>query len=528
MINSIDLTKCTGCGTCFKSCSLDVFRIDTQQQSNAPCMASCPAGTDIRGYNALLQQGKVDEALALLRRANPFPAITGRVCPHPCEQKCARAAVDFPVNINAIEEYLGGISLQDALPPAKTRHLAPIAIIGSGPAGLSCAWYLTELGYAVTIFEAQPQAGGMLRYGIPAYRLPVEIVDTYIQQLREAGVAIQCNTTVGTHGDISIGTLRRRRFKAVLVATGASLSHTLPLQGMDHAGVRQGLQFLHDVRCGLITAMNGDVLVVGGGDVAMDAAITAKHLGAASVRIVARTQEADLRALPHNIADAHREGIIFSCGWSPRAIRAKHGQLTLEICPCTSKQDASGQFSAVCHEEQTECLTAAQIIFATGQRVDTKLFADELAATAQGHYAAMPDAAASSGIFAAGDAVTGPATVIHAIAGGREAAFSIHRFLRGSYVHVRKKERSLVSNLPHDGIAAIPRNERVDGTLPFDTHALLAESMRCMTCGSKAKIAYSDDCMTCFTCEVRCPSGAIDVHPFKEVLPRTLEIACEE
>lgn len=171
MIHHIDLEKCTGCGTCFKSCSLDVFRIDTNQKEISPCMAACPAGTNIRAYNALLQQGRLLEALEILRENNPFPALTGRICFHPCENSCSRASVDGAVNINGLEQFPGDMEHPET--PSPVHHIAKIAVIGSGPAGLSGALYLARMGYRATIFEAAPKAEGMLRYGIPACRIPI-------------------------------------------------------------------------------------------------------------------------------------------------------------------------------------------------------------------------------------------------------------------------------------------------------------------------------------------------------------------
>ena len=212
MINVIDQDKCIGCGTCFKSCSLDVFRLDTDQSKVSPCMAACPAGTDIRGYNALVQQGKLEEAAQKLRQANPFPGITGRICFHPCEKECARNAVDGAVNINAVEQFLGDLDLPEEQPAV--RHTAKVAVVGSGPAGLSCACFMARMGYPVTVFEAAPRPGGMLRYGIPAYRLPDAVVEAHVARLEALGVSFRCNTRIGKGGDLTLGDLRRRGYKA--------------------------------------------------------------------------------------------------------------------------------------------------------------------------------------------------------------------------------------------------------------------------------------------------------------------------
>ena len=246
MINVIDQDKCIGCGTCFKSCSLDVFRLDTDQSKVSPCMAACPAGTDIRGYNALVQQGKLEEAAQKLRQANPFPGITGRICFHPCEKECARNAVDGAVNINAVEQFLGDLDLPEEQPAV--RHTAKVAVVGSGPAGLSCACFMARMGYPVTVFEAAPRPGGMLRYGIPAYRLPDAVVEAHVARLEALGVSFRCNTRIGKGGDLTLGDLRRRGYKAFLLAPGTSLSRRIAIEGAELPGVLWGVEFLRAVR----------------------------------------------------------------------------------------------------------------------------------------------------------------------------------------------------------------------------------------------------------------------------------------
>ena len=537
MINVIDKDKCTGCGTCFKSCSLDVFRIDTDQDSRSPCMVACPAGTDIRGYNALVQQGRLEEAAHVLLQKNPFPAVTGRVCFRPCEKQCARNNVDDAVNINALEQFLGDLPVAEEAPAI--RHVARVGVIGSGPAGLSCAWYLARMGYAVTVFEEQAQPGGMLRYGIPAYRLPDAIIERQVRRLEAAGVRFSCSTKVGKGGDVSLETLRMRGYKAFLLAPGASLSRKISVPGIELPGVLWGVEFLRAVRGDTPPALHGKVVVVGGGDVAIDTAISAKRLGADSVCMVALESEAELPAYPHNQADAREEGIVMHCGWGPVRVEGEAAVRGLTVQRCLAVRDAQGAFCPSFDSGQTMTLEADTIILAIGQTPELLPFDDEISVTRRNTIETQPVTFATSGrdIFAAGDAATGPASVIQAIAGGREAAFSIDRLLRGAQLEAdRAVLPPLVENLPGEGIMQLPRNARPRReAAAFEEHkggltvdGALAEGMRCMTCGAKARIAYNDDCMTCYTCELRCPSGAIDVHPFKEPLPRTLEISCEE
>ncbi len=539
MINYIEKDKCTGCGTCTKSCSLDVFRLDTKQDTISPCMSACPAGIDIRGYNALIQEGRLEEAYNKLCQSNPFPSITGRICFHPCESECARNFVDEAVNINALEQFLGDLKFPDETPCNKGAM--KVAIIGSGPAGLSCAYSMAKMGYVVTVFESAPRPGGMLRYGIPAYRLPDEVIDADIERLKSLGVAFRCNTKIGDNADISIETLRRRGYKAFFLAPGSNLSRKLSLKGIDFPNVLWGVEFLRAIRSDFPMQLSGKVVVVGGGDVAIDTAISAKKLGAETVTIVSLESEVELPAYPHNIVDAQREGILFQCSLGPVAVEGDKEATGLTVKKCTSVKDANNNFSPCFDECQTQTLDADTIIFAIGQMSDLAPFAKDVEITNKNTIDTKEITFATSNkdIFAAGDAVTGPASAIQAIAGGREAANSMNRYLRGSEILANRAEKREVvakDKLPKEGVLLAARNNRKIVDSPdfsehqqgFDLHCALAEGMRCMTCGAKAYIAYNDDCMTCFTCELRCPSEAINVHPFKEILPRTLEINCED
>lgn len=539
MIQSINPAACTGCGSCTKTCPLDVFRLDTRQESLSPCMAACPAGVDIRGTHYRIQQGDLDGAARLYMRAQPFPAITGRVCFHPCESACARAAVDAPVNINGVEQVLGDWAMDMPADRPVRRHIARVAVVGSGPAGLSCAWFLARMGYPVTVFEAAPFPGGMLRYGIPAYRLPDEIVTAQIARLEALGVVFRCNTRVGRDGDISLKELKRRGFKAVMLAPGASAGRRLALEGCDAEGVHWGLEFLRACRGDEQPRISGDVVVIGGGDVAVDAAITARRLGAQNVHMACLESRDAMPAYPHNQADAEQEGIVFHCGFGPARLLVDNGRITgIELQACTALRDAQGRFAPVFDAARTLRLNASHVIFAVGQVSELDGFAEDVTVE-HGRIVVEDVTSATSqwGVFAAGDAATGPASVVAAIAGGRECAVSIHRMLKGADLRgERDRTRPAVpeASLPGRDIQKEPRHERArrpeDPQAPFaerlqplDREACFAEALRCMTCGSKARIVYTDDCMTCFSCELHCPSGAIFVHPFKERFARTLD-----
>ena len=533
VINTIDTEKCTGCGTCFKTCGLDVFRIDTDQPVLSPCMATCPAGTDIRGYNGLMQMGRIDEAAERLRERNPFPAVTGRVCPHLCEGECSRSKVDGAVNINALEQYLGDRTLHVVPEKPAVRHVHRIAVVGSGPAGLSCAWYLARAGYPVRVFEAMPAPGGMLRYGIPAYRLPEDVLDAQIEQLRALGVEFQYGTRVGNGCDCSVEDLYALGYKAVFLAPGATKSRKPGVPGEDLPGVLYGVEFLSAVRRNRQGRLSGRAVVIGGGAVAMDAAITAHKLGASQVDLYCLESREEMPAFQHDIDDAVNAGVILHPGWGPQAVEGNGRVESIVLHRCLSVFNAEGRFAPVFDDAETLNLEAATVIFAIGQSSDLAPF-EGVVDMQRGRITADPETFGTSywNIFAAGDAVTGPSTVIAAITGGREAAISIDRLMTGGHLHSdRKEKRPLAEQLPGEGVMLSPRVERKEiasegfeeKRLGFDDVDALHESLRCLTCGAKARVNYRDDCMTCFFCELRCPSHAIDVHPFKERLPFTLE-----
>lgn len=496
-------------------------------------MAACPAGTDIRTYNHLLQQNRLEEALEVLKRGTPFPALTGRVCFHPCESKCSRASMDESVNINALEQFLGDLDLQELPARPAVRHLSRAAVIGSGPAGLSAAWHLALEGWPVTVFEALPAPGGMLRYGIPAYRLPDAVIDAHIRKLEALGVEFRCNVRIGEGADLSLADLHDLGFRAVLLAPGLSAGKRLPLDGMDLEGVFTGVEFLRALRMGSAPAVGRRVCVVGGGNVAIDAAISARLLGAEEVFMCCLEDREHMPAFEHNIKDALERGVVLHPSLGPARIEGDGSVGAVVFKTCTSLFNEEGAFAPTFDESSEIRMEADQVIFAIGQTGD---FAD----IASGVDMRGPRILVSGSsmrtsrddVFAAGDAVSGPASVIEAIVGGRNAAKSMSRALNGLLVEDEAPvSRPVADHMPIDKLPHLPRNERrvrTDGgiadeaVIGFDQLDAQAEAMRCLTCGSKASIRYGDDCMTCFSCELRCPADAIDVHPFKERLPYTL------
>ena len=554
MIRSIDREKCIGCGTCQKTCPLDVFRVYPEPGLASPCVAACPMHNAIRESHLLLQLGKVEEAAAHIWKENPLAAVTGRVCPHFCESKCSRSDVDEAVNISGIERFLGDLALE--LPPAPTAesHIFPVAVVGSGPAGLACAAELAGRGFRVSVFEAREEAGGMLRYGIPEYRLPSDVLAKLVEKLRAVGVTFRCGQRLGR--DFTVESLREQGFGAIFLGIGAGLPKTAAIQGAEGPGLLMGLDFLEDVRTRKIRSVSGRAVVVGGGDVAMDVAQSLARLGATSVSVVSLEAEGQLPAFRHNIDDALALGVRFVPSASVRGALRRDGLISgVELNPCLSVFDTQGRFAPVIDESASSILEADMLVFAIGQSCDLTGVPEAAQAGSRNLQAdAVTCQTALPWLFAAGDAVTGPGSAAAAIAGGKRAAMAMALFLRGGDLGTlaawdlpvaaplahpadhrpqkRQKAGSAASLLESPACSPIscqascpdsaqPGNfAELHGGLSLP--ALLAESNRCLTCGSKAVLEYTDDCMTCFSCEIYCPENAVYVNPIKEDWPRAL------
>ena len=535
MISRIDETKCTGCGKCFALCPLDVLRLDTRRDEAPACQVACPAGVDIRGYMYLIKNDRIDEAVKLMRKALPIPAVTGHVCFHPCEGECARKEVDQAVNINALERHVADYWLEEEAEAAPRLHVGKVAVVGSGPSGLAAAYDLVQMGYAVTIFEAMEEPGGMLRVGIPEYRLPRNVLNAQIAFIRDSGVEFVTKTTVGK--DVTIEDLRGKGYKAIFLGIGAQLSKKLKIEGCDLNGVMWGLEFLGAVNLKQKTDVKGKVLVIGGGDVAMDASLSAVRLGATEVEVVCLESREQMPAHRVNIELALEEGVRINNSWGPDRILGRDGRVSgAELVRCTSVFDNEGKFNPILDRNVRKSVNADVIILSLGQACDLSVLPDKIAVK-DGTVMADPVSLETelSGVFSGGDAVSGPSSVIDAIASGKRAAISIDRYLRGQDLKVdRKSEIKRVERVPKKGLEYKPRlvtplrlavertKDFKEISLGFSEEMAMLEAERCMTCGSRAHIAYPEDCMTCFTCELKCPYEAIYVHPFKEVLPRAI------
>lgn len=491
-------------------------RTNCHDTGTAPCKTACPAHIAIQGYLKMANEGRYSEALALIKQDNPFPAICGRVCNRRCEDACMRGNIDAPVAIDAVKKYIAELDLK-----AETRYIPEIksekrygrfddvkvAVIGAGPAGLSCAYYLALMGYYPTVFEKNKHPGGMMRYGIPEYKLGKKVINAEIEVLKELGVEIRCGVEIGK--DITVEQLRKEGYKSFYVAIGAQKAAALGIPGEELA--LGGVDFLHEVAEGKKPALGKKVVVVGGGNVAIDVARTAIKLGVKDVTVVYRRTEKDMKADALEVKEAREDGVKFLFAHKPVEIVSKDGKITAFRCECGD----------------VKCDT---VIAAIGQKIDLGgIAAEGLALTEKGTVIAkeltyqtnVPD------IFAGGDVQTGPKFVIDAIAAGREAAISMHRYMRPhSSLTLNRNRRDYIELdkskvvLPLDKIKAPERQCEAYETLTEEQ--VRFETSRCLGCG--ASIVDENRCIGCGLCTTRCHFDAIhlsrDVPECSNLVPR--------
>jgi len=469
---------------------------------------------EIGEYVDLVAQGKVMEALQVIREGNPFPSICAYVCTHPCEDACRRSQVDKPIAIRALKRFaveFGGDRAQ--LLEAETTQSEKVAVVGSGPAGLACAYYLRKLGYPVTIFEAYSEPGGMLRVGIPQYRLPRHVVDTEVQRLIQMGVEIKTNTRV-----ISLDLLFDMGYKAIFLTVGAHQSLRMGIEGEDSPGVIDGATFLREVNLGLKPSLGERVGVVGGGNVAIDAARATVRLGSKKVSILYRRSRAEMPASPSEIEQALEEGVEIMFLVAPMKVKRADGRLDVTCVKMElGEPDAGGRRRPVPIPGSEFTIEFDTLITAIGQA--PQLSEDFRLRIGRGSTIQVDPVTLTTnrlGVFAGGDAVTGPATVTQALASGRQAAFRIDDYLRHRYPRVeREAEPALLGELSARTIEMIRKVERLEPPLVppeartkefttveliYDWESAVNEARRCLRCGMGAEILFQDKCATCLTC----------------------------
>lgn len=549
-VANIDLDKCTGCGTCVESCPMDVFRLDTvveYRKEYSPCSLACPLGLRQREYHDFLAKGMLDEAVEVLRLCHPMPAVTGRICPHPCEPECSRVQIDAAVNINALERYLGDYLLHSDPPAPCLPEGDRVAVVGSGPAGLAAAYFLTLDGYRVTVFEKYEDPGGLLRRAVPRFRLPEENVEAQIAFYRKMGIVFRTGVRVGV--DISIADLRGDGFAAFVVATGAARPVGLDVPGGDAEGIISAMEFLsaarvasRDTSGGETTSsaadvgdngqVSGAVAVVGGGSVALDAARSAVRLGADRVDVVCLERlepglKDSMLALTTEIDEAIAEGIVIHASRGVDSFVVDKGKVRGVRCvECLNVRDDDGRFNPVYGDcVLPEEIEAQTVIIAVGQTPDPTLVPAGITTDRQGRISVDETTMwAADGLFAAGDCVSGASTVVEALAMGKRAAEMAGRFLRGEDLPAGAEEApALAAEPPKDKVEVTERveyrlrpaaeREQDFGEVVMGFTALDAgrEAERCLTCGSRSKIVYADDCQVCRLCQHYCPTEAIEV-----------------
>lgn len=487
---------------------LELLLSDHLGDCMAPCQAACPAGCDIPGFIHLLLNNKKREAIALIKDTIPLPASLGRVCPHPCEDNCRRARLEDPVSVCFLKRYVSDEDLSSDkmyMPAVKPDTGKKVAIIGGGPAGLSAAFYLRREGHKPVIFDANIKPGGMLRYGIPAYRLPRNILDKEIGLLAKMGIEIKSNVKLGK--DFTLDALVKQGFDATFIAVGAQIASGMGVEGEEEGGVLAGIQFLDEASKECCTEVGEKVVVVGGGNTAIDAARTSLRLGAKEVIILYRRTRKEMPASNIEITEAEREGVKIQYLTAPtRLERTNDGIILTVIRMELGEPDASGRRRPVPIPGSEFKVEASSIISAIGQKVDTSTLKD-LRLTKWGTLDVNPDTFETSkkGIFAGGDCITGADIAIQAIAAGRKAAISIDQFLKGNPVtgeskkfnssmgEVKEAPEGLFEKakkeapIPRSKMPEIPIEERVQGFLEVETgfsyDEALKEAHRCLTCG---------------------------------------------
>jgi putative selenate reductase YgfK subunit len=486
-----------------------------------PCTDGCPAGIKIRDYLALVEEGKLAEAVQLLQEDNPIPAITGRVCYHPCEGACNRKNFDEPIAIHSIERFVGDHALASQKAAIETAAGEnKIAIIGSGPAGLSAAYYLAKKSYPVTVLEALPLAGGMLRVGIPEYRLPRNILDSTIDDIKKLGVAIKTGVALGK--DITIDGLFEQGYKAVFIATGAHKAQGLDIPGENAKGVIKGIEFLRDINLGKKVKVGKKTVVIGGGNVAIDAARSALRLGSKEVSIIYRRTREEMPARDEEISACEAEGIEIEYLTAPVKILEKDGKAVGIECMRMKlgKPDESGRKSPLPVSGSEFAIDADMVVPAIGQTPDLSFIGKDEVIKISTSGTLVVNAknlsTGRTGVYAGGDVVNGPATVVDAIAAGKKAALTIDAALKGEQLPELAKGKVIeYADLNVDYFAEAPRH--VEAEIPagkrkstfrevsagLDEPAVMSEVKRCFHCGA---------CNLCEVCSTMCPEGILSTR----------------
>lgn len=516
----------------------DVNRINCYDTGTAPCKTACPAHIAVQGYLKLAKEGRYDDALALIKKDNPLPAVCGHVCNRRCEDACTRGTIDEAVAIDEVKRFLAERDLnaetryipKKTIPSLKGGFDEKIAIIGAGPAGLSCAYYLALTGYKPTIFEKNEEPGGMLRYGIPYYKLEKDLLAAEIDVIRELGVEIRCGVEIGK--DITIEELREQGYKGFYVAIGCQRGRKPGITGENAKGTYAAVDFLREAGAKESFALEGDVVVVGGGNVAIDAARISSRCVDAKISMFCLEQRENMPASKEEIAEALEEGIELNCGWGPKEVLEEDGKVAgVVFKKCIRVLDEQGRFSPEYDEEQTVTVPCKHVIFSVGQAIEWGNMLDNLDLKRRPNGGALADKltyqTSEPDIFVGGDVYTGPRFAIDAIAAGREGAISLHRYVhenctltigrnRRDFVELDKNNISVDSYDTSKRQIPAKADEKAQAATFRDlSHSLTeeqvkAETSRCLSCG--ASVVDPNKCIGCGVCTTKCVFDAIHLH----------------
>lgn len=583
-VAEIDEAKCVACGQCVETCPGNALRLgqklcssddltppgyakltntvfvkktfnpdyrenfkDTVDTGTAPCKAACPAHVPVQGYLKLAAQGRYTEALELIKKENPFPAVCGRICNKRCETECTRASVDEAVAIDEVKRFIADHDMHEdtRFVPKMVNQIGrpyteKIAIIGAGPAGMSCAYYLANKGYPVTVFDRNPVPGGMLTLGIPSFRLEKDVLNAEIEILKDMGVEFKCGVEVGK--DVTIEQLRGEGYKGFYLAIGAQKSQKLSVPGEELSGVWGGIDFLREVNLGNNPEIGARCAVVGGGNVAMDVCRAAVRLGAEETYVIYRRSAEELPADPEEVKEAMAEGVKFRYLSAPTEILGEAGKVTdikLEIMEL-GEPDEKGRRKPV-GTGKFETLPIDSVIAAVGQTVDWGgLDTGKLEKSAKG--TALTDAltyqTAEPDIFVGGDVYTGPKFAIDAIAAGKEAAISLHRYVHPGQTLTMGRDRRVYSALNKEHVllevAQFDHGKRqmpgyseakartfADARVTFTEEQVRKETARCLSCGATKVDGYM--CIGCGLCTTKCKFDAIHLKKVRDWHAGTFE-----
>ena len=571
-VAKVNTEKCVACGQCVENCPVNALKLgqklcsskpfttdittkvtprnynwgkdkwnedyrinreDVVDTGTAPCKTNCPAHIGVQGYIKLASQGRYKDALELIKKENPFPAVCGRICNRKCEQGCTRGEIDAPVAIDDIKKYIAQLELDKKMRviPTKAHNYGDkkIAVIGGGPAGLSCAYFLSIDGYDVTVFEKEQRLGGMLTLGIPSFRLEKDVVEAEIDILKEMGVKFKTGVAVGE--DVTLDQLRKEGFKAFYVAIGAQGGRALGIEGEDADGVISGIDFLKEINQGAEPSLVGKTIVIGGGNVAVDVARSAVRSNSEKVEMYCLETKAEMPASEEEILEAEHEGIVINGGYGPRKILTENGKVVaVEFVRCVKVFDEQGRFAPEFDEKDIKVEPCDHVIVTVGQKIvwgnllegSVALFNPNGTIKADG----FTYQSNQEDVFTGGDCYSGPSFAINAIAAGKQAAISIHRFVQNGQSLVYGRDRRIYKELDKD--AAIfdsydktprqrPDTLDMSGKSKFgDNRGILteeqvqAETARCLGCGATVVDTYM--CVGCGQCTTKCKFDAIELE----------------